>query len=192
MRKKPKENNKHKNNIALIDGQNLHLCTREDGWKVDHKRFRVHLKENYNVERAYYFLGYHDADKNSNLYTSLQESGFILEFKGSSLNVNLKSRKTGNVDADIVFFAMRFLVDQIDGFNKYILVSGDGDYIKLVEYLIEKDKFRKLLFPSAKTKSSRYNKLGNKYLVNLKNVKKLIEKRDEGKDNSSLKKEKGA
>ncbi len=188
MKNQKKQNKKldknNKGNIALVDGQNLHLCTQEVGWKVDHKKFMIYLKENYNVERAYYFLGYHNTDKHGNLYTALQESGFILEFKGTSLDFNLKSRKTGNVD--VVFFAMKLLIDQAEDFDKFILVSGDGDYIKLVDYLIEKNRFEKLLFPSVKNKSSRYNKLGNKYVINLGGVRNLIAKND------ILKKEKGA
>ena len=42
---------------------------------------------------------------------------------------------------------MKNLVDNHE-FNKIILVSGDGDYKKLVDYLIGKDKFKKILFPN--------------------------------------------
>ena len=36
-------------NIALIDGQNLHLGTRENNWSIDQKRFRVYLSEKYKI-----------------------------------------------------------------------------------------------------------------------------------------------
>ena len=144
-----------KNNIALIDGQNLHLSTMEDGWKVDHRRLRIYLKENYGVERAYYFLGYLNPNKYSALYTALQESGFILKWKGGYEILELNSEKKGNVDVDIVFFALTNFIDNRNEFNKFILISGDGDYINLVEYLIEKERLEKVLFPSIKTKSSR-------------------------------------
>ena len=47
-------------NIAYIDGQNLYMgtTTREPSWKVDLARFREYLRKKYNVERAYYYLGY--------------------------------------------------------------------------------------------------------------------------------------
>ena len=46
--------------------------------------------------------------------------------------------------------------------NKILLVSSDGDYKKLVDYLINKDKFIKILFPSRQA-SSLYKKLGALY-----------------------------
>lgn len=45
-----------------------------------------------------------------------------------------------------------------EGFDKIVLVSGDGDYIKLVKYLIEKNLLKKILFPNNKY-SSLYKKI---------------------------------
>ena len=53
---------------------------------------------------------------------------------------------------------MKNLVDNQD-FDKIVLVSGDGDYKKVVDYLIKKDKFRKILFPNKKFASSLYKNL---------------------------------
>lgn len=65
--------------------------------------------------------------------------------------------KKGNVDTDIVFEIMREIADR-EAFDKVILVSGDGDYWRMVDYLIKKDKFRKLLVPNAAKLSSLYKK----------------------------------
>jgi uncharacterized LabA/DUF88 family protein len=48
-------------------------------------------------------------------------------------------------------------------FDKVILVSGDGDYIKMVRYLIKKDKLEKLLAPAKRSFSSLYKNLHPKY-----------------------------
>ena len=61
-----------KSNYAFIDSQNLYLGL---GWKIDYKRFRVYLREKYNVEKAYMFIGY--LPENANLYRSLQEAGYV-------------------------------------------------------------------------------------------------------------------
>lgn len=50
---------------------------------------------------------------------------------------------------------MKNLVENND-FNKIILVSGDGDYKKVVDYLISKERFEKILFPNRKFASSLY------------------------------------
>ncbi len=47
--------------------------------------------------------------------------------------------------------------------GKVIIVSGDGDYIKLVDYLIKKEKIKKMLFPNKKFASSLYKKYGSEY-----------------------------
>ena len=143
------------NNLAFIDGQNLHLGTKQDDWLVDLRKFRIYLKDKYHVGEAYYFLGY-ISETEQDLYNNLQKSGFIIVFKEHI--PTLKGNKKGNVDTDIVFEIMKNLVDNQD-FDKIVLVSGDGDYKKVVDYLIKKDKFRKILFPNKKFASSLYKNL---------------------------------
>lgn len=158
-------------NIAFIDGQNLYLGTKEEGWLIDNKKFRKYLEDKYNVREAHYFLGF-VSDEEEDLYTSLQKAGFILNFREHSSA--LKGKKRGNVDCDIVFSAMKKIIDKED-FEKIILVSGDGDYIKLVNFLIKKSLFKKILFPNKKFASSLYNKFGSEFYDYLKNSRHKIE-----------------
>jgi uncharacterized LabA/DUF88 family protein len=67
------------NNFAFIDGQNVNLGFRKRlGWPLDWRRFRVHLKDLYDVTRAYYFIGF--IPENQHLYRSLQVYGYTLIF----------------------------------------------------------------------------------------------------------------
>lgn len=104
-------------------------------WKIDLQKFRIYLKDNYHVTEAYYFLGHVQEGQNT-LYQEIQRSGFIVLFKEHLAHT--KSSKKGNVDTDLVFEVMKNLVDRAVEFNKVVLVSGDGDYKKLVDYLIQK------------------------------------------------------
>jgi endonuclease YncB( thermonuclease family) len=45
-------------NYAFIDGQNMHKGTVQQGWRVDYGKFRVYLRNKYQVEKAYIFFGY--------------------------------------------------------------------------------------------------------------------------------------
>ncbi|MEN9604920.1 MAG: hypothetical protein RJB39_605 [Candidatus Parcubacteria bacterium] len=144
-------------NRAFIDGQNLYLGTSLNNWKVDLKRFRLYLKDKYNVLTAYYFLGYKIAE-NEELYTSIAEAGFILMFREH--NPAMMGKKKGNVDTDVVFEICKGIIDR-HSFDKVLLVSGDGDYKKLVDYLIQKQRFLKILFPNSRFASSLYNALGD-------------------------------
>jgi uncharacterized LabA/DUF88 family protein len=149
------------NNIAFVDGQNLYLGTTksESPWKIDLFRFRIYLKEKYNVSEAFYFLGAVD-ESQQDLYDNIQRSGFILKFREHSQS--MIGKKKGNVDTDIVFSIMKTLYKQ-EKFNKIILVSGDGDYFKLVDFLITENRFEKILFPCEKFASSLYKILSAKY-----------------------------
>lgn len=146
-------------NVAFVDGQNLHLGTKESGWYVDHKKFRTYLSDKYHVAEAYYFLGFLSGDE-QDLYDSLQKAGFILSFREHS--ATLRGNKKGNVDCDIIFSAMRKIAEQ-EPFSKIFIVSGDGDYKKLVDYLVKKGKFGKMLFPNKKFASSLYKSLGGEF-----------------------------
>ncbi|GHU09928.1 hypothetical protein FACS189431_8620 [Alphaproteobacteria bacterium] len=154
-------------NQAFIDGQNLHLgtTTSRPSWKVDLKRFRVYLEKKYDVDKAYYFLGAID-DNQSKMYESIQEAGFILMFREH--NPKMLSVKKGNVDTDIVFNIMKKLYKK-EKFDKVFLISGDGDYYKLVQFLVEENKLGKILFPARKKASSLYRRLAPQFFDYLDN-----------------------
>lgn len=166
-------NNKLKN-ISFIDGQNLHLGTKADGWKIDLKKLRIYLRDKYHVGESYYFLGYVNENHNE-IYADIQKAGFILNFREH--NTNMLGVKKGNVDTDVVFEIMKNLIDNKD-MDKIVLVSGDGDYKKMVDYLIKKNKLEKILFPTKKY-SSLYKSLTVKYfdLLCSEFIRPKIEKR---------------
>lgn len=63
-------------NYAFIDSQNLNLGVRSMGWQIDYKKLRLYLKNKYNIDRAFMFIGL--VANNQKLYTQLQAAGFIL------------------------------------------------------------------------------------------------------------------
>ncbi len=166
-------------NLAFIDGQNLHFGTNvQKGWSVDHWKFRAYLRDKYNVSEAYYFLGF-VSDEEQVLYNNLQKAGFILSFREHS--AALKGKKKGNVDSDIIYEVMKRFLDLVEGkqdkeFDKVVLVSGDGDFKRLVDFLVKRDRLEKILFPNKEFASSLYKRLGGEYFDNLDNsdIKKKI------------------
>ena len=132
-------------NIAYIDGQNLYMATTKaaNPWRIDFKRFRVYLRNKYKVDEAYYFKGAYD-EIHMNLYIALQQAGFILIFRKHG--ANLKSAKKGNVDVDLMFFALTDLIECSNSYEQIFIVSGDGDYFRLIEYLISKQRLCKFYY----------------------------------------------
>ena len=132
-------------------------------WQINLKHFRVYLTEKYDVERAYYYLGYvQEGVDYEKLYETIQAAGFILVFREH--NSAMLGTKKGNVDADIIFSIMKRLYLK-EKFKNVVLVSGDGDYKMLVDFLIEQSRFEKILFPNRRYRSSLYKRLPMKYFA---------------------------
>src|SRR3989344_3612995 len=137
---------KKENNYAFIDSQNLNLGVQRLGWKLDYRRFRVYLQEKYGVSTAYLFIGF--VALNQSLYDTLQRAGFFLKFKPTVPDADGKIK--GNVDADLVLQAM---ID-FPNYDAAIIISSDGDFYSLVQYLYEKGKLKAVLSPNKKQCSS--------------------------------------
>ncbi len=153
------------NNYAFIDWQNLYQWL---DWDLDYKKFRIALKDKYKVQKAYYFIGF-KWNENS-LYEKLQEAGFILVFNLKW--ENLKSNKKWNVDTNLVFNVMKKIIH--DDFWNVILVSWDWDYKMMVDYLVDIEKFEKVIAPNLKFASSLYKNdknLSSNYFANLWDMK---------------------
>ncbi|MCL5781991.1 MAG: NYN domain-containing protein [Patescibacteria group bacterium] len=131
-----------KKNFAFIDSQNLNLGIQELGWKLSYEKFRIYLREKYNVDKAYMFIGF--VAMNQSLYDKLQEVGFILHFKPTIPDIDGKIK--GNVDADLV---LRTMIEW-NNYDKAVIVSNDGDFYSLVEHLYSSDKLEIVLSTNRK------------------------------------------
>ena len=153
---------------AFIDSQNLNLGVRSLGWKLDFAKFRKYLKDKYKIEKAFLFIGF--IEDNQLLYTSLQEAGFICVFKPTLRTSQHKKIKVkGNIDAELVLHAMI----EYPHYQKAIIVSGDGDFHCLVEYLDQKGKLLKIIVPN----KHYYSLLRRfrKYIVHVADFKSKVE-----------------
>lgn len=143
---------------AFIDSQNLNLGSQRMGWKVDWRRFRKYLQDEYGVTKAYMFIGY--MVENESLYEYMHELGFLVVLK-PTVDVSIpqetaqkaesadaadkdKPAVKGNVDAELVLYAMK----ELPNYDKAIIVSGDGDFFSLAEYLDEKGKLAHIMTPN--------------------------------------------
>jgi len=156
-------------NYAFIDSQNLNLSTRELKWKLDFRKFHVYLKDKYRVEKAFLFIGY--VPGNESLYTFLQECGYVLIFKPTlEYKKGGDSHVKGNVDAELVLHAMI----EYPNYDKAIIVSGDGDFHCLIEYLEKNGKLGHIMIPNKLQFSALLRKF-RKYFVFVSDLKKKVE-----------------
>ena len=178
-------------NFAYIDANNLYKGIKSLGWKLDYKKFRIWLSEKYGVTKAYMFIGL--IPKNKDIYTYLQESGFILIYK--EVVYGGAGRIKGNCDADLVLCCAKDIyknelkrinidvdTDIEEDFNKSVIVTSDGDYACLVSFLKEKEKFRVLLSPRNVDKCSILLKKLNVPIVYLNDMRSILEVKEVKKE----------
>jgi len=156
-----------KNNHAFIDSQNLNLGIQKLGWKLDYKKFRIYLKEKYNVEKAYIFIGF--VALNQKLYDKLQEADFLLKFKPTIPDGDGKIK--GNIDADLVLSAIL----NKDIYDRAVIVSSDGDFYSLVAYLYEQGKLEIVLSPDKKECSSLLKQTAKEKIQFMDNLRVKLE-----------------
>ncbi|MDO8498771.1 MAG: NYN domain-containing protein [bacterium] len=163
---------------TFIDSQNLNLGTSKDihkkgkiiykGWKLDFKKFRRYLSDKFRVDKAFLCIGY--IKQNEGLYKKLKNDGYELIFKPTVKDHEGKSK--GNVDAELVLHAAAV---EFSRYDKAVVVSGDGDFYCLYEFLEDNHKLLRILIPNSKSESSLLRPF-QKYKTFIEFEKKKLEK----------------
>lgn len=188
---------------AFIDSQNLNRGVQKFGWKLDWRKFRKFLEDKYGVTKAYLFIGY--IPENEAMYEQMHDLGYAIvlkptfdmtkpwpeatvaseaDKKGKPENnepAEDKKPVKGNIDAELVLWAMK----EMSNYDQAIIVSGDGDFYCLVEYLEAKNRLLHLLTPSGHY-SSLYNRY-DKYVVQLDKFRSELTYHDYRKNSKAQK-----
>lgn len=182
-----------KKNFAFIDSQNLNLGTQKVGWKMDWQKFLAYLRSEHNVSDAYLFIGY--MQEHEDMYKQLHDLGYLVVLKptvgmfdthgneskqrstqGKSTNQDQENgaRRVvkGNIDAELVLYAMK----QLPKYHQAVIVSGDGDFYCLAEYLEEKKRLKAILAPNWQYSS--LLKPYERYIVRLDQLRTRLEHKD--------------
>lgn len=123
-----------------IDGNNLYRSAQELGFEIDYKKLRGWLRQKYNANSIYLFIGL--VPKRTKFYEYLQSCGFILVFKQT---VSVGEKIKGNCDAELVLKTVSDFYTR--SFDSCILITGDGDFGCLVEFLKENKSMRCIIAP---------------------------------------------
>lgn len=123
-----------------IDGNNLYRSAKELGFEIDYKKFRGWLRQKYSPLTVYLFIGL--VPDRTKFYEHLQECGFILVFKQT---ISVEGKIKGNCDAELVLKTTSDFYTQ--AFTSCILITGDGDFGCLVEFLKENNAIDKVIAP---------------------------------------------
>ena len=123
-----------------IDGNNLYRSAKELGFEIDYKKFRGWLRQKYHSNHIYLFIGL--VPERVKFYEYLQSCGYILIFKQT---VSVGEKIKGNCDAELVLKTVSDFYTK--SFTSCILISGDGDFGCLIEFLKEKNVMNLIISP---------------------------------------------
>ena len=129
---------------CYIDAANLNRGAKDLGVEIDYKKMYGWLRQKYQTDKIYLFIGL--VPQYTKLYEYLGECGYILVFKETLRNK--EGEVKGNCDAELVLKAVSNHYEQ--AVDQFVLVSGDGDFRCLVDFLQEKDRQVILAVPDRK------------------------------------------
>ena len=106
------------------------------------------------MSKALLFIGY--IKQNEKLYKYLESCGYKLVYKPTTKNREGKPK--GNVDAELVLHAAAI---EYHNYDKAVIISGDGDFYCLLDFLKKSDKLLRIIIPNSKSESSLLKKFQN-------------------------------
>lgn len=124
----------------FIDGANLFFAEKKLGWKIDASKLVKCLESFGKISSAGFYSGEDKSSKSQKkFFDVLRCSGFKVETKPIKEIYNKERKETirkANCDIEIVLD----MVNDMDNYDVAILVSGDSDFLKVIEFLKSKGK----------------------------------------------------
>ena len=153
---------------AFIDASNIIYGAREEGWLINQKKLIKYLKSKFSISKAFFYYGKDSKNKKKvEFLKKLKQFGYILRVKEIK---RFGKRSKANCDVDLTM-DMLLLINE---YKKAIVLTGDGDFAPLFEYLISKKK--EIIIISSPKRTARELKkiVGNKH-IDFGSLKFLIE-----------------
>lgn len=135
-----KKQNKKPITYVFIDATNIIYGASDHKWKMDFKKLFKYLKTKYNAKKVFYYAGVDDQNKKQlGFYEKLQEFGYLLRL------VPVKRFLDGTVKADVDSRMTFEIMKYYDTYTQAVVMTGDGDFYWVLEYLLENHKKLNLL-----------------------------------------------
>lgn len=130
-------------NFAFIDGQNLYESLNRKGINFSYEKLRKYLRNKYSVTKAILYLG----DIHKDIYKKASRSGFEVKKKKAIKQIDSRGNivMKANIDIDLVVGAIG---EYWGKYDKAVIMSGDGDFLALVEYLKREGKLKAIIIPN--------------------------------------------
>ncbi|MDD5423055.1 MAG: NYN domain-containing protein [Candidatus Omnitrophica bacterium] len=124
---------------VFIDAANIIHCYKDTEWKIDFKKLKKYFESKCTLIGIYYYSAFFEESMGQkSFFEMLSRKGFILRVKRIRKITNEDGAITlkGNCDTDMVVDA----VSCIDNYDTAVIMSGDSDFVSLVNLLRGKGK----------------------------------------------------
>lgn len=169
--------------VFYYAGVDVETYKAEEGKKIDLndlvKYFQEKLLEKDKTEAEIALLGKHL--ERAKFYRDLDKFGYDLRIKPTKVFTSTEGTTTtkANCDVDLTFDMMRFMSQ----YNEAVVMSGDGDFAPILEYLKNKKKKIHVLARTERTAREMRELAGDDF-VDFKSIRKEIEMGKEIKQES--------
>ena len=154
---------------VFIDASNIIYGARDYGWRMDFRKLIKYLKERFGARKVFYYAGL-DAENKKQLgfYEKLQEFNYILRLV--PVKTFKDGQRKGDVDSRMTFEMMKYFKE----YDRAIVMTGDGDYYWVLEYLLaNKDKVSLLSFPERTARELK--RLFKERFTDINKIRKVVE-----------------
>ncbi|MBW2035193.1 MAG: NYN domain-containing protein [Deltaproteobacteria bacterium] len=151
---------------VCIDASNIHYYLVKAGWRVDWRKFKLFCEKLYESPMIFYYEGVPSKSQYFDVHSGHSLRDFIEAKKNKlnyfkflrSLSFKVRHKPVGRIYDNTAGefkhkcnFDVELTIDVLDGIERYdvfVLLSGDGDFVKLIKYLKGKKKKTVVIAPS--------------------------------------------
>lgn len=165
--------------FVFIDTSNIIYGAGKEGWQVDFAKLSKYLRERYSAQKIFYYAGLdQDNKKQLKFYEKLQEFGYLLRLVPVKRFVD--GSKKADVDSRMTFELMKYFSE----YQEAIVMTGDGDFYWVLEYLIQKGKKLRII-SERKSAAAELRKLVGGDFISLKSLRNIIERKKNATDSTN-------
>lgn len=127
MAKRPKT-------YGFVDASNIIYGAKAEGWFIDQKKLFDYIKRKFKTRKIFFYFGKDDKNnKQTKFLKKLESFGYTLRVKQIK---RYGKRQKANCDVDLTM-DMLLLKDK---YERAVVLTGDGDFFPLFEYLKKQGK----------------------------------------------------
>lgn len=155
---------------AYVDASNIIYGAKAEGWFIDQKKLLDYLKQKFSVRKAFFYYGKDSNNKKKESFLKkLEDFGYTLRVK----EIKRYGKKAkANCDVDLTMDVLL----EIRNYKRAIILSGDGDFLPLLQHLQKKNK-QIIVISSPKRTAREIRQFAGPNFINFGNLRYFLERK---------------